>query len=62
MAGTYEIFEKFPDDKLVFVERAESLEQAKIRFFSLTFSSRREHLVWDPARGYEVVLWAAAHA
>jgi hypothetical protein len=62
MAGTYEIFEKFPDDKLVFVERAESLEQAKIRFFSLTFSSRREYLVWDPARGHEVVLRAVAHA
>jgi len=62
MVGTYVIFEKFPDGKLVFVERTESLGQAKMRFFSLTLSSRREYLVWDPTRGHEVVLGAVATA
>jgi hypothetical protein len=62
MGGTYEIFEKSPDGRLVFVEQIESLEQAKVRFFSLTQSSRREYLIWDPARGREVVLRAAAAA
>jgi hypothetical protein len=33
-----------------------------VRFFSLTQSSRREYLIWDPARGREVVLRAAAAA
>jgi hypothetical protein len=62
MSGIYEIFEKLPDGNLVFVEKAEGLEQAKMRFFFLSMSSQREYLVWDPARGHEVVLRAVAHA
>lgn len=60
MVCTYEIFEKFPDGKLVFVEKTASLEQAKVRFFFLTLSSRRDYLVWDPTRGHEVALRGAA--
>jgi hypothetical protein len=62
MSGVYEIFEKSPDGKLVFVEKAEGLEQAKIRFFFLALSSQREYVVWDPTRGHEVVLRTVAHA
>ena len=40
---------------LVFVEKADTLEQAKVRFFFLTLSSGREYLVWDQTRGCNVV-------
>ena len=60
MVNTYEIFERCPDEKLLFVQRVEGLQHAKMRFFFLTASSQREYLLWDPARGYEVVLRAAA--
>ena len=36
MGGTYDILEKLPDGKFSLVERAENLEQAKMRFFALT--------------------------
>ena len=62
MSAVYEIFEKFPDGELVFVEKAEGLERAKTRFFFLAFSSQREYLVWDPARGQEIVLQTVAPA
>jgi hypothetical protein len=62
MIGTYEIFEKFCDGKLVYVERTGGLELAKMRFLSLTKASRRDYLIWDPTRGYEVVCRAAATA
>ena len=60
MLATYKIFEKFPDGTLAFVEKAENLERAKVRFLSLSASSQREYLIWDATRGYEVVLRAAA--
>jgi hypothetical protein len=56
MVGTYEIFEKFPNGQLVYVERTEGLEQAKMRFSFLTASSQREYLIWDPTSGYEVTV------
>jgi hypothetical protein len=59
MLGTYVIFERFPDGKLVFVESTEGLEQAKLRFFHLSESSQRKFVIWDPARGHEVALTAA---
>jgi hypothetical protein len=59
--GGYKIFEKLPSGELVFVERAENLEQVKMRFLCLTASTRREYLIWDPAKGYEVFLRAAAN-
>jgi hypothetical protein len=62
MGGTYDILEKLPDDTLLFVERAESLERAKMRFFALTSSSRREYIVYDLTRGCEVFLKAGAAA
>ena len=62
MASTYDIFEKCPDGQLVFIEKAESLAHAKMRFFFLTLSSQREYLVWDSARGCEVVFGVAATA
>lgn len=55
MAGPYKIFEKLPNGELVFVEKAENLEQAKMRFLSLSSASDREYLLWDTAKGYEVV-------
>ena len=61
MAGIYEIFEKLPGGQLTFVEKAEGLEKAKTRFFLLAFSSPREYMVWDPARGCEVLFRIAAH-
>jgi len=60
--GTYDILEKLPGGALLLVERAESLEQAKMRFFTLTSSSRHEYLVYDSTRGCEVVLKARAAA
>ena len=60
MGGTYDILEKLPNGTLLFVEKAESLEQAKMRFFALTSSSRHEYIVYDPTRGCEVVLKARA--
>jgi hypothetical protein len=62
MGGTYDILEKLPNGTLLFVEKAESLEQAKMRFFALTSSSRHEYIVYDPTRGCEVVLKARAAA
>jgi hypothetical protein len=62
MLMTYEILEKCTDGKLIFVESAQSLEQAKLRFFFLSLSSQREYLVWDLARRHEVVLRAVGHA
>jgi hypothetical protein len=62
MGGTYDIFEKLPNGTLLFVERAESLERAKMRFFALTSSSRHEYIVYDPTRGCEVFLKARAAA
>ena len=62
MGGTYDILEKLPNDTLLFVERAESLERAKMRFFALNSSSRHEYVVYDPIRGCEVVLKARAAA
>ena len=62
MSGIYDILEKFPDGKLAFVKKAESLWQAKMRFFFLALPSQREYLVWDRERGHEVVLRAVAHA
>lgn len=62
MAQTYEIFEKLPDGSLLFVEKTESLAQAKVRFFFLTFSSQHEYLVWDSAKGHEVPVKTVAHA
>ena len=62
MAETYDIFEKLSDDQLVFVEKAEGLPQAKMRFFFLTLSLGREYLVWDRTRGCEVFFRAAAVA
>jgi hypothetical protein len=50
MGGTYDILEKLPNGALLFVERAESLEQAKMRFFALNSSSRFEYVVYDPTR------------
>ena len=61
MGRTYDIFEKLPDGKLLRVETVEGLDLAKMRFSFLTFSSPREYLVYDPARGCEVVLRAAAN-
>jgi hypothetical protein len=58
MGGTYDILERLPDATLLFVERAESLERAKMRFLALASSSRHEYLVYDSARGCEVVLRA----
>ena len=62
MGGTYDILEKLRNGTLLFVEKAESLEQAKMRFFALTSSSRHEYIVYDPTRGCEVVLKARAAA
>jgi hypothetical protein len=62
MGGTYDILEKFPSGALLFVERAESLERAKMRFFALTSSSLHEYVVYDPTRACEVVLKARAAA
>jgi hypothetical protein len=62
MGGMYEIYEKFPDGKLMFLEKAEGLEKAKMRFFILATDSQREYLVWDPSRGCEVALRARATA
>jgi hypothetical protein len=62
MAGTYEIFERVPNGTLAFVEKADGLETAKTRFFCLSVSSQREYLVWDPARGCEVILKVTATA
>jgi hypothetical protein len=62
MGGTYDILEKLPNDTLLFVERAESLERAKMRFFALTSSSRHEYIVYDPTRGCVVFLKARAAA
>jgi hypothetical protein len=62
MGGTYDILERLPDDTLLFVERAESLERAKMRFFALTSSSLHKYVVYDPTRGCEVVLKARAAA
>ena len=62
MGGTYDILQKLPNDTLLFVERAESLERAKMRFFALTSSSLHEYVVYDPTRGCEVVLKARAAA
>jgi hypothetical protein len=62
MGGTYDIFEKLPDGKLMRVETVEGLDLAKMRFSFLTFSSQREYLVYDPVRGCEVVLRAEANA
>jgi hypothetical protein len=62
MGGTYDILERLPDGKLLFVETAESLERAKMRFFSLTMSSRHEYVVYDRTRGCEVALRARAAA
>ena len=62
MGGTYDILEKLPGGALLLVERAESLERAKMRFFALNSSSRHEYVVYDPIRGCEVVLKARAAA
>jgi hypothetical protein len=62
MGGTYDILEKLPNDTFLFVERAESLERVKMRFFALTSSSRREYMVYDKTRGCEVFLKAGAAA
>jgi len=51
MGGTYDILEKFPGGALLFVERAESLERAKMRYFALTSSSPHECVVYDPTKG-----------
>ncbi len=61
MSGIYEIFEKSPRGDLVFIERAEGLERAKQRFVFLTLASQREYMVWDPARGCEVLFRTEAH-
>jgi hypothetical protein len=60
MGGTYDIWEKLPDGKLLWIERAESLEQATMHYFSLTLSSRHEYLVYDSTRCCEVILKARA--
>jgi hypothetical protein len=60
MGGTYAILEKLPDGTLLFIERAESLERAKMRLLALTSSSLHEYVVYDPTRGCEVVLKARA--
>jgi hypothetical protein len=62
MGGTYDILEKLPNGTLMFVERAESLERAKMRFFALSSASRHEYVVYDPTRGCEVFLKAKAAA
>jgi hypothetical protein len=62
MGRSYDILEKLPGGKLLRVETVESLELAKMRFSFLTFSSERKYLVYDPMRGCEVVLSAAAKA
>ena len=54
MGAIYEIFEKCPGGDLVFIEKADGLEKAKMRFVCLTLLSQREYLIWDPARGCEV--------
>jgi hypothetical protein len=61
MLMTYDIFERRSDATLAFVESAQSLEQAKMRFFSLSFSSRRQYVVWDQERMHEVVLRVQGH-
>ena len=35
MGGTYDILEKLPNGTFLFVEKAECLAQAKMRFFAL---------------------------
>jgi len=60
MGGTYDILEKLPNGTFLLIERAESLEQAKMRFFALSSSSRHEYVVYDSTRGCEVVLKARA--
>jgi hypothetical protein len=62
MGGIYEIYGKLPGGKLLFLAKAEGLEKAKMLFFTLTEGSLREYLVWDPSRGCEVALRAAATA
>jgi hypothetical protein len=62
MGGTYDIFEKLSDGKLLWIERAESLERAKMRFFALSSSSRHEYVVYDKTRGCKVGLKARAAA
>jgi hypothetical protein len=62
MLRTYDIFEKHSDGTLAFVESAQSLEQARMRFFYLSFSTRRQYVVWDHERMHEVVLRVQGHA
>jgi hypothetical protein len=62
MGGTYEILEKLPGGTLLLVERAESLEHAKMRFLALNSPSGHDYIVYDPTRGCEVVLKARAAA
>ena len=56
MRCVYHILEKLPDGKLLRVESVESLEEARMRFRCLSMHSRRQYLVYDPARGREVSL------
>jgi hypothetical protein len=58
MGGTYAILEKLPDGSLLFIERAESLEWAKMRLIALTSSSLHEYVVYDPTTGCEVAFKA----
>jgi hypothetical protein len=57
-----DILEKLTGGALLFVERAESLEHAKMRFLALSSSSRHEYVVYDQTRGCEVALKARAAA
>ena len=50
MGGTYDILEKLPGGTLLLVERAESLERAKMRFFALNSSSLHEYVVYVQTR------------
>jgi len=59
---TYDILEKRSDGTLAFVESAQSLEQARMRFFYLSFSTRRQYVVWDRERMHEVVLRVPCHS
>ena len=59
MRSRYHILERLPDGKLLRIETVESLEQAKVRFSSLTLSSLRHYLVYDPTRGREIALNAS---
>jgi hypothetical protein len=59
MRSLYHILERLPDGKLLRIETVDSLEQAKLRFSSLTLCSRRQYLVYDPTRGREIALLAS---